>query len=432
MIKRLTIWATRLLAAGLAGLVVSNCTMLSLNYASLDTANKPDARPAIAVADLADWRAQEEALRQAFADHVYGPWPEGLASRLVSRRVADAGYAGGRGQLEEWVIEVGEGEAARRFHLGVALPAGDGPFPLVIGQTFAPNCYSFATMALTDPDGGACESGTTPFIFRYIFGEFIARVPVEAFLDRGFAYASFYASEFVPDSRARAGPVLAGLKPDGGQAPTGTLAAWAYGYSAVIDLFDDEPRIDRDRIALFGHSRHGKSALIAAARDDRVAAVISHQSGFGGAALSRSTVGEGVARITASYPHWFDPAYGEHAEDLGSLPVDQHQLLALIAPRPVFLGNARRDVWSDPNSTYRAAEAASEVWALFGSGGLEQSGLADWRPDAALAYWLRNGGHGTDQRDIDAMLAFLDAHFAPRETVACGGETAAFPQAQGC
>ncbi len=432
MIAGIAKWGARLLSIGLAGLIVSNCTMLSLNYASLDTANKPDPSPAIDVARLEVWAARKDELRQAFAENVYGPWPGGLRVELVSRRVADPDYAGGRGRLEEWVIEISGSDGARRFLLGVALPDGDGPFPLLIGQSFTPNCMVFASTALTGSNGAPCESGKTPFVFRYIFGEFIARAPVEALFDRGWAYASFHASELVPDSRNQAGPALSDLKPEGDAAPTGTIAAWAYGFSAVTDLMENKPAIDHEQVVVFGHSRHGKSALVAAAWDDRIAGVISHQSGFGGAALSRSRVGEGVARITSNYPHWFDPAFARHGEDLSGLPVDQHQLLALIAPRPVFLGNARRDVWSDPNSTYRAAEAASEVWTLHGESGLEQDGLTDWRPDSPVAYWLRNGGHGTDQRDVDAILAFLDAHFPRPQFVACDGDQLASLPPEGC
>lgn len=419
MTRQVLKWISLFAALALAGLVVSNAAMLGLNYASLETANKTAPKPAIEAASVEDWSGRKAALRQAFEEHVYGPWPDGLAVARVSRRLVDADYAGGRGRLEEIVIRVGRGDGARRFHLGLAVPEGEGPFPLIIGQTFAPNCYVFASPGLTASDGDPCESTQVPFIFRYIFGEYIARAPVRSFFERGFAYASFHASQFVPDARGRAARVLDGLRPEGGEAPRGTLSAWAYGYSAVIDALARENWLDEKRIAVFGHSRHGKAALVAAAQDKRIQAVISHQSGFGGAALSRSRTGETVARITSNYPHWFDPAYGRSGLGPDALPVDQHQLLALIAPRALFLGNARRDVWSDPNSTYRAAEAASPVWELFGAGGLEQNGMADWQPDARLAYWLRSGGHGTDQRDIDAILEFLDAHFAGRQAVAC-------------
>ena len=209
----------------------------------------------------------------------------------------------------------------------------------------------------------------------------------------------------------------------GAAVPTSAIAAWAYGFSAVIDVLESDPAINPGQIAVLGHSRHGKAALLAGVYEPRVAAVLSHQSGYGGAASSRATVGEGInkmlngARVLPllpklpGYPHWFAPEFQQYADRLGDIPVDQHQLLALNAPTPVFLGNGRRDVWSDPNSTYRMAEAADRVYELPGLTGLDQDGMQSFNPAADLAFFMRRGGHGVHQSDVDAFIAFLDAHF---------------------
>ena len=178
-----------------------------------------------------------------------------------------------------------------------------------------------------------------------------------------------------------------------------------------MDVLDADPRIDPDRTALIGHSRHAKSALVAGGWDERAELVISHQSGTGGASLSRDKPGETVKQITKSYPHWFAPAYAAYAGNEAALPVDQHMLVALIAPRRVLLGNGRRDVWSDPNGAYRAAEAASAAWRVFGQDGLAQDGLRDFNPAGDIAFLTRPGGHGIIGDDIEAFLAFLDASF---------------------
>lgn len=415
-------WLGRLLLILVMAFIVSNCTMLGLNYASLDTANKPAPEPSIEAASLSAWTAVRGPLKQVFEQEIYGPWPNGLPARLVSRRIADPDYAGGRGVLEELVIHIGNGDGARRFHVGLALPKRrDGPLPLIIGQTFSSNCPAFASTALTGPHGAPCTRTELPWLAEYIFGEYIVRVPVETYFDAGFAYANFYAAELVPDSSAAAPAVMAGMANGDTPAPTGTLMAWAYGFSAIIDVLAPDDRIDASRIGIFGHSRHAKSALLAGAWDRRIAAVVAHQSGFGGAALSRSTTGEGIGQMLegprilpgvspGGYPHWFAPRLADYVGRLGALPVDQHQLLALNAPTPVFLGNGRRDVWSDPNSTFRAAAAASEVYALYGATGLGAARMTEFRPGDGLAYFLRPGGHGTDQRDITAILAFLQAH----------------------
>lgn len=399
------------LALGLVALITSSCTMLGLNYASLETANKPAPTPSIIAPTLADWTAQRAPLKAAFEDTLYGPWPEGLPTRVVSRRVADRDYAGGRAILEELEIAVGAGAAAPRFYLALARPKAMAPgeMGLVIGQTFSSNCGVFASTALSQSSGEPCDDTDLPWVAEYIFGEFIAFAPVEAYFDAGYAYASFYASDLVPDRSAQARGVMESMVGNGARAPTSALMAWAYGYSAAIDALAGEDWLNSEAIAVFGHSRHGKSALLAGVWDRRIDMVVSHQSGFGGAALSRSSTGEGIGRVASTYPHWFAPEFDALADDPGDISVDQHQLLALLAPTPVFLGNGRRDVWSDPNSTFRAAQAAGEVYRLYGAPGLSADGLADYRPGDGLAYWLRPGGHGTDQRDIDAIIAFLEA-----------------------
>ncbi|MCI4643665.1 MAG: hypothetical protein MRY64_02660 [Hyphomonadaceae bacterium] len=399
-------------------LIASSCTMLGLNYASLETANKVAPRPQISAETLMDWEAGRAALMSEFEEVLYGPWPAGLPVTLLSRRVADPEFAGGRAILEELRVQIGEGPGASDVYLGLAVPkqAGAGSLGLVIGQTFSDNCSVFSSLALTQPSGELCDSTEIPWLIEYIFGEYIAEVPFEAYFDAGYAYASFYASDLVPDRAAQASAVMAGLEMPDGRAPTSTLMAWAYGYSAAIDLLAGEAWLDGSRIAVFGHSRHGKSALLAGIWDRRIDRVIAHQSGFGGAALSRSQAGERLDRVQKSYPHWFDPGLAAYSERLEDLPVDQHQLLALLAPTPVFLGNGRRDVWSDPNSTFRAAEAASRVYALYSEAGLGAETMLDYRPGDGLAYFLRPGGHGTDKRDVAAIIAFLQAQDVPGGT----------------
>lgn len=414
-------WTLRLVAAVILLVMLTNCTMLGLNYASLDVDNKPDARPQIEATTLAEWESGRDALIGTFEETVYGPWPDGQAVSLVSRTVIDQGFAGGRGTLEELLIEVGTGDGARRFHVALALPGSDRPVPLIISQTFSSNCGAFPGAKLTAPGGGDCaDYDTMPGFVEAIFGEFIALVPIEQYFDRGYAYATWQAGEFIPDRQGEAQAVMEAMVGEDVRAPSGTLAGWGYGFSAIIDALESDPAIGTDAIAVMGHSRHAKSAMVAAVHDRRIAAVVSHQSGFGGAASSRSETGETVERMVEGaralgvlsmdgYPHWFAPAFADYASHTEDLPVDQHQFIALVAPTPMVLGNGRRDVWSDPNSTYRMAEAADPVYELYGTDGLDQTGMQDFNAAAQLSYFLRPGGHSITQRDIDAFLEFLDA-----------------------
>lgn len=421
MIGKIVRIAFTLLLFGVIAIVATSCTQLGLNYASLEVRNKPAAEPPIEPVSAAIWEAHSiPALQQAMEAHVFGPVPTGLRSRVVTRRVVDDQYRSGKGTLEEYVIEIGEAPAARRFTLAIAFPRqAESPVPLVIGQTFCDNRAVFETRDLSFPLyglGSPCgemeEMGALQNVFLYIFGSYITKAPMDDYLDRGIAYANFYASELVPDRAVAGRTVLDQFPVDpAGKRPTGAVSAWAAGYFAAIDVLDRDARIDPERTAVFGHSRHGKSALVAAAWDPRIEVVIAHQSGTGGASLSRRKPGETIAQITRGYPHWFDPVYATYGDRVAALPVDQHHLIALSAPRRVLLGNGRRDVWSDPNGAYRAALGANPAWQAYGAAGLTQNGLQDFDPAADLAFHIRPGGHGIVRADIDAFLAFLDTSF---------------------
>ncbi|MFN4025001.1 MAG: alpha/beta hydrolase family protein [Hyphomonas sp.] len=417
MFFRVLRWIGLGLAAIVILLVGSSCTMLGLNYASLDTANKPVATPPINVSALVSDPAERARLKGLLQDTLYGAWPEGLPVAFGDWRVIVPDYLGGRGTLEEMDITIGKGEGARTFQLVAAFPAGAAQVPVVIAQTFGSNCATFPEQPVTSMDGDACSvrdfGKLASAVISAVFGEYIAEAPVGLYFDAGFAYASFHASDFVPDDRHEAGPAIAAL---GGEVnPGSTLMAWAYAFSAAVTALEADARIDSGRTAILGHSRHGKAALLAAAWDSRIDAVIAHQTGFGGAALSRSPIGERLDRLVKNYPHWMAPVAADYAADPERLPVDQHHLLALIAPRPLFLGNARRDVWSDPNSTYRAAYAASEVWRAYGTSGVGED-MKQFDPGAGISFFLRQGGHSVVDDDIEGFIAFLSAHLgAPRE-----------------
>ncbi len=409
MIGLIAKWLIRSVLLGIILFGMWGCTMLGLNYSSLEVDSKPKPTPELSA------NFDEAAARQTLEDELFGPWPGQLPVQASELRMIDDAYLDGRGTLQEITITIGLGETARAFPVVVALPSSSNekPVPLIISQTFSGNCSVFPDQPVTASDGSVCQgtnmTGFGGFMATQIFGTYIAYAPVERYLDAGLGYASFYGSSFVPD-QSRAGPaVMASL--GGTPAPSGALIAWAFGFAAIADELDDDPRIRADAIAALGHSRFGKSALIAAAWSDKIAAAIAHQSGFAGAASSRSTTGETLARMAESYPHWLRPGLSEDLEAGAELTLDQHYLLALTAPKPIFLGNGRRDVWSDPNSTFRIAQAADVIYEARGVGGLPDGGMQDYDPSAEIAYWLRVGGHSVISEDIDAFIEFMTAHF---------------------
>ncbi|MEL6829332.1 MAG: hypothetical protein AAFO63_04270, partial [Pseudomonadota bacterium] len=390
-------WGIRLILAGIVITIMSACTMLGLNYASLDIANKPVAQPPI------DTPFRVAATRQMFEDELYGPWPSDLSFTASSPVMIDPEYMDGRGTLQEIMMTFGSGDPARTFPIVVAIPnvATDTPVPLIISQTFADNCAVFPDSPVTSPDGAACSgssmTGAVGFLATQIFGRYIAYAPVDRYFDAGFGYASFYGSGFVPDRNGAAQTVMSELPID--VPPSSALMSWAFAFAAVADVLESDPRIRDDALVAAGHSRFGKSALMAAAWSDNIDGAIAHQSGFAGAASNRSPSGETLVRMARSYPHWLRPGLASDLDNGFELSLDQHFLLALAAPKPLLLGNGRRDVWSDPNSTYRMVQAADKIYEAYGVEGLNGTGMRYFAPGDELSYYLRAGGHSVISED---------------------------------
>ena len=358
----------------------------------------------------AGWEAGRDGLRASFQNTVYGAWPEAGGAEILSHDVIDTAAYDGAGRIEQYTLEL----AGFTTHLATVMPArADGPVPVVVMQMFCGNRAALGWRAdVAGPVSAHAPEcrpdGFSSWMIRRVFGRHIMEPPVAEILSRGYALAFVYPGDIVPDSAGAADAALEALSPD---AETGAIAAWAWVYSRVIDVLEADERFDADRMAVWGHSRNGKSALLAAAFDPRIDLAIAHQAGTGGTTLSRSDAGESIAQITDTYPYWFNGRYASYAGREGELPVDQHQLIALMAPRPLLIGGAWRDQWSDPGGSLRAARWASPVYALYGSGGLEQDGLGDFDPEADLAVFMRRGLHGVTAVDWSRFLEFLDAHF---------------------
>jgi hypothetical protein len=352
----------------------------------------PPARPPLQVSSPEAWRTERTALLAAFASEVYGAEPARIEPQVLKRQKIEVD---GAGRVEQWEVELG---GAGRFHLVLAPAANAERAPLILVQNFAGNRAAFPGR----PEAIAAPRLYYPWICRHkaldpllklAFGPYAAGPPFELVGKRGYALALAYPGDIAPDRGREARAALSAFAPP----ETGALSAWAWLYSRMLDVLAPDARIDATRVAVWGQSRNGKAALLAAARDQRFAACVALQAGRGGDALTAHRSGESVAATMRIYGYWFTERFGRYAHI--DPPVDQHQLLALIAPRPVLLGRASNDAWADPAGGRAAVAGASPVFELLGAPPPQQ--------------YTRPGRHGVHLRDWEETLAFLDARLKP-------------------
>lgn len=249
-------------------------------------------------------------------------------------------------------------------------------------------------------------------------GNQINRWSYDKIIDRGYAVATMCYHDIFPDKPELKDHSIISLFPGynpGSIAPDEwqAIGAWAWGSSRIVDFLETQEKIDCNKIVIMGHSRQGKAALWAGAQDERFRIVISNDSGCGGAALSRRKFGETVTIINKSFPHWFCHNFRQYDNREEALPVDQHQLIALIAPRKVYVASAKEDLWADPRGEFLSAFHAGPVYRLYGLAAIDSDEMPQLHTPVMgdIGYHIREGKHDVTEYDWECYLNFADKHF---------------------
>lgn len=371
----------------------------------------------------AEWeqRRRPEILK-LFQEHVYGripPRPADLRFTVVATR-ADA--LGGKATRKLVHIGLADHPAWPGMEVMLHVPNGaTGPVPVFVGLSFngnqgvtpdtdVPVSTRWARPGPTTQGDRATEASR---------GCESSRWALAMAMDRGMAVATAYYGDIEPDhAEGWKQGLRAALSPAGAQTvwqpgDWGAIGAWAWGLSRILDYLETDPAVDARKAAVIGHSRLGKTALWAGASDPRFAVVISNNSGEGGAALMRRNFGETTEIITRAFPHWFTATYRHYANNENACPVDQHLLIALMAPRPAYIASAVEDTWADPKGEFLSGLYAGPAYTLFGRRGVgveAQPGVNQPVGDA-IGYHVRTGKHDVTDYDWEQYLAFAARHF---------------------
>ena len=322
---------------------------------------------------------------------------------------------------EEVNITIGNSKNSVTLSMLLTMPTkANGPVPVFLGLNFRGNQATTMNpeVAVTNnyvignsrpgiEDNRASEESR---------GSAASRWQLEQVIKSGFGVATIHCGDIDPDfddGFKNGVHALLSARPEADQ--WGTVAAWAWGLSKGLDYLLTDRRVDGNKVAAIGHSRLGKAALWAGATDQRFALVISNDSGCGGAALSRRRIGETVEAINTRFPHWFCKNFHQYNNNEDQLPIDQHMLISLIAPRPVYVASAQDDQWADPKGEYLSLYHSGPVYQLYGVEIIESQELpaVDQPVEIGMqGYHIRTGKHDINSYDWQQYLNFASSHFS--------------------
>jgi len=375
------------------------------------------------VTNDSDWynRRRPEILN-LFEEEVYGRIPEFEYNEVFVVDDCDSSALNNTAIRKQVTIKIIVNNKNLDINLLIYQPKSDKPVPAFLGYNFNGNHTTNPDTAIIITSNWVMNSeelGITDHKATALSrGANYSRWPAELIIKNGFALVTAYYGDVDPDFDDGFQNGIHGLIYNSGEKPGpdewGSIAAWAWGLSRIMDYLETDPSIMAQKVAVIGHSRLGKTALWAGAIDERFAIVISNNSGCGGAALSKRAFGETIERINTSFPHWFCDNFNKYNKKEKNLPVDQHMLIALIAPRPVYIASAIEDLWADPKGEFLSALAADTIYRFLGLPGLGTKTMPEADHPSLngyIGYHLRTGKHDITSWDWEQYITFATKHF---------------------
>lgn len=369
------------------------------------------------ITTAADWeKIRRPEIISLFADQMFGKTPRlklSVTYKIISENNNDLN---GKAHSKQFEATIYNGDKRHTLQFLAYFPKHvKGKIPMFVTYNFNGNqsisqdqyiIFSESVKKVITPDKPPVARGANA-----------DRFPLEMIISEGYGFVTLCYHDIYPDADNMRDESILTLfnnyeRNRNNPNALGAVGAWAWGLSRVMDYLETEKCVDQKRVILMGHSRQGKAALWCGALDKRFAIVISNNSGCAGAAISKRVYGENINIITTRFPHWFCKNFNKYANNESELPFDQHQLIALIAPRPVYVASAEDDKWADPKGEFLAASYAGEVYKLYGLDGLNVSVMPPLHTPIMnhVGYHIRSGVHGVTNYDWKSYIQFANKH----------------------